>query len=327
MSLFIFSFDYLRNLQAAWNPGKNRILVVAFLFVVICLGSLSLLRSVFYFDNFQVMAVNTLSPATRVIGLGSSRMFFDIDPRMMPGQYVSLATNYLDMSGASRLWQLHSDRLPGVRQVFIEFGLSTLYYDMYELSPQALQPLGLDVRPAWSDVLRRPDYAIRLLLAPVFRWRLTPAFLETQQRLQNEKEEPLGEVAGFVPSKVKLVLPDIYAERKVAQTREHLKLFVPSVFSSNMAALIHLVRDLKSKGIRVVLIRFPKEEHVWPVYDPDWNKKVNEAYLALTGAVGATEFMDFSRDLRFVLADFRDPDHLNQDGARRLSGILSGFID
>jgi hypothetical protein len=326
MSSFIFSSEYLNALRSAWRHGRSRLIPLGLLFLLLLGAGMGLLHAVFHFDNFQVQAVKALGPDTRIVGIGSSRMFFGIDPRRMPGGYMSLAANYLDMSGAERIWLEHAAKMPHVKLAVIEFGMSTLYYDMQVLSPQALQPLGLDVTPIPADFVLRFDQAVRMLLAPIFRWRLTPGFYRYARRMSYDPDEPMDQVAGHVPSKLRLAQPELYAERKVAQTREHLTRFKDDTFERNFQALLRLLNALDAKGIQVLFVRFPKERHVWPLYDPAWDQNVKDAYAAVWGAGSKRAFFDLSRDPQYATGDFRDPDHLNHAGSQKLSAYLASWI-
>lgn len=322
----IFSSEYLTALRFACRHGRSRLITIGSLFLLVLGAGMGLLHAVFHFDNFQVQAVKALGPDTQIVGIGSSRMFFGIDPRRMPPGYMSLAANYLDMTGAERIWYEHAAKMPNVKIAVIEFGMATLYYDMQVLSPQALQPLGLDVMPAPEDFVFRFDQAVRMLLAPIFRWRLTPNFYRYARSMSFDPDEPMDQVAGHVPSRIRLAQPELYAERKVAQTREHLTRFKGDTFERNFQALLRLLSALDAKGIQVLFVRFPKERHVWPLYEQVWDQNVKDAYAAVWGAGSKRAFFDLSRDPRFETGEFRDPDHLNQAGAQKLSAYLASWI-
>ncbi len=323
MNSSIFSFDYLRDLLSAFDARKKRAFVLALLFLLILVLGMGLLWSIFFFENFQIKAVRSLTSETKAIGIGSSRMFYGVDPRQMPGSYVSLAANYLDMNGAERIWSKFSADLPALQVVFIELCVSTLFYDMEVLAPQALQPLGLDIFPEAKDLLFRPDRAVRLLLSPIFRWRLTPEFLDSHNEVKQDKDEPHDEVPGFIPSKMKLTQPQLFAERKVAETREHIELFGPGVFDRNLRAAKRLALALKLRGIKTIFLRFPLEKHVWPVFEQQWSQKVQAAFQEIQSEVPDVTFIDLSHSPDFLSEEFRDPDHLNAKGALRYTDLIA----
>jgi len=326
MNFYIFNFDYLHDLRSSLGSRKHRVVVLLLLFIVILLLAMQLLRTIFFFENFQVLAVRSLTNETKSIGIGSSRMFYGIDPRRMPGSYVSIAANYLDMTGAERIWSKFSKDIPAVQVVFIELSVSTLFYDMEVLSPQALQPLGLDVLPEPADIVLRPDHALRLLLSPVFLWRLTPDFLASYREVRQDVDEPMDEVPGFIPSKVRIAQPQLFAERKVAQTREHLEQFSSEVFVRNLNAAKRLAIDLQMRDIKTVFLRFPMESHVWPVFEKQWNEKVHAAFQEIKVEAKDAIFFDFSHNSEFLIEEFRDPDHLNEVGAQRFSGLVASIL-
>jgi hypothetical protein len=323
MSLSIFSFEYLRDLRSAFARRGKRVLVLICLFLMILILGMRLLWSIFFFENFQVMAVKTLSSETAVLGIGSSRMFYGIDPRKMPGSYVSLAANYLDMKGAERLWKKFSEDLPALKLVFIELSVSTLFYDMEVLAPQALQPLGLDIFPEASDFLFRPDHAFRLLLSPIYRWRMTPDFLASYFETMSDVDEPHNEIPGFIPSKLILTQPQLFAERKVAQTREHMANFGTGIFQRNLDSAKRLAQALQHRGVRTVFLRFPMDKHVWPVFEQEWSNKVQSAFIDIKSDVVNATFIDLSHSPEFLSDEFRDPDHLNAKGALRYTNLVA----
>jgi hypothetical protein len=325
MNLSIFSFDFLRELQSSLRVRKRKVVVLLCLFLAVLLLGMRLLWSVFFFENFQVMAVRSLSADTKAMGIGSSRMFYGVDPRLLSGSYVSLAANYLDMVGAERLWNKFSATVPDLQIVFIELSVSTLFYDMSILAPQALQPLGLDIFPEVDD-FQRPDHAIRLLLSPIFRWRLTPSALNSFKEQKRDIDEPVDLVPGFIPSRLKLSQPQLFAERKVAQTREHLLLFHPGIFEKNLNAAKRLAASLEKRRIKTVFLRFPMERHVWPVFEQQWNDNVQSAFLAVKNEVKGVTFLDLSQSPDFPSEEFRDPDHLNAEGAQRYSQLIAPLI-
>jgi len=326
MNLSIFSFDYLRDLQAAFRTMKTRAIVILCLFALILFLGMRMLWSFFFFENFQVMAVRSLSNETKAIGIGSSRMFYGVDPRAMPGSYVSLAANFLDMNGAERIWNKYSEQTPALRIVFIELSVSTLFYDMQVLAPQALQPLGLDISPEANDFLFRPDHALRLLLSPIFRWRFTPDFIESYNASLKDEDEQYAAVAGFIPSKMKLSQHQLFAERKVDQTRQHLEQFQSGVFERNLNAAKRMATDLEEKRIKVVFLRFPMDRHVWPVFERKWSESVSAAFLEIKSVAKEATFLDFSHNQDFPSDEFRDPDHLNSVGAMRFSALIAPIV-
>jgi hypothetical protein len=323
MNLSIFSFEYFKDLSSAFAARKMRVVAILCLFLLILIFGMRLLWSIFFFENFQVLAVRALSNETKVLGIGSSRMFYGVDPRNMPGSYVSLAANYLDMIGAERIWSKFSDDVPAVKLVFIELSVSTLFYDMEALAPQALQPLGLDIFPEVHDFFYRPDHAVRLLLSPIYRWRLTPDFLEAHLETKTDLDEPHDKIPGFIPSTLKLTQPQMFAERKVAQTREHMEHFGASIFQRNLDAAERLAQALQKRGIKTVFLRFPMEKHVWPFFEKEWSNKVQSAFAEIKSHTPDVSFIDLSHSPDFPSDEFRDPDHLNAKGALRFTGLIA----
>lgn len=301
--------------QRAWTVGVCLALVL-----LLCNA---LLVAVFHRRGFQALAVESLTTETKLLALGSSRVIFGFDPRAYPVPSVGLAANYLDLKQAARLYAVHAAKLSGLRVVLIEFDTATLRYDTDAMNPYGLADLGLSTLPTADDWLKSPNRALHKLLAPVFNWRLTPAFYALEARTA-DGIEPVAAVPGHIPSPVSLAFPDFYAENELRSTKAELAAAPASIFEANLASAAILVQALRARGVRPVLLRFPHEPSLRAIYPPQWQDFVARAYAELNRRVGgeALVFWDLSDDARFLTQHFRDPDHLNQAGATLLGELL-----
>lgn len=299
-------------------------LVVASLGVTLLAGCW-LLVLVFFQRNYQVMAVEALGADTEVLAFGSSRVFFGLDPRKYPRKTVGLDANFLDLACARDLWHLHQDKVPNVRLVLLEFSMATLFYDTRVIAPYGLHPLGLKLWPTPGEFLTDWDGAFRRLLAPIYKWRLTPAYLETHRQILHSPQEPQDAVPGYIPSQVAVVYPDVFAKRKIAQTEEQLKKFGPEVSERNLMAVKALITELNARKTKVALVRFPNEPALRALFPAEWHEKVAAAERELRGL--AYEYWDLTNEDAFVTTDFRDPDHLNEKGATKLAELLTPKLE
>jgi hypothetical protein len=322
----------LRYLAAVPREKRARAaLVLASLAATVVLG-LTLLKALFYERNFQRLAVEALSPETEVLALGSSRVFYGVNPALYPRKTVSLAGNYLDCRAAMELWELHAARVPNVRLVVLELDLVSLALDARVLAPEALYPLGIAGWPTLADALASPDKALRRLLLPIFRWRLTPAYVDKHERIMHSPHEPQTTVAGHVPSDLVVGAPAFYAERKVRQGEEILAKFGEETKRTNAAALLELARAVARRGARLALLRFPLAPDLRTVYPEAWHREVARAEADLAQRLAAEGlarpvYWDLTLDERFTTPEFRDPDHLNSHGAAELARVLAPLLE
>ncbi len=283
------------------------------------------LEILYFRPNFQSMAVATLGDATEVLVLGSSRVFFGVDPSRFDGKLTNLAADYLDLSTAEELWRLHEGRVPLLRTLVLEFGLATLRYDTRTLEPYACYHLGLSGIPPWPMFLESFDAAVHRTLSVFFKWRLTPLFWSLDRSMANSTLEPLAAQPGFVPTEVSFSGDERVAGRRQQKTIDQLASQDPAVFARNLEAAKRLIADANRRGVNVKLLRFPKSPAGRKLYLAAWDDVVDGAVKSLTSDVRSLRFemIDMSRDERFLTEDFRDPDHLNRHGAARLSALLA----
>lgn len=295
------------------------------LFAAAFVGAQRVLEAAYLRPNFQTMAVATLGPRTEILVIGSSRVFFGLDPAPFGERLTNLAADYLDLSTAEELWHLHADKVPTLKTLVLEFGLATLRYDTRTLEPYSCYQLGLTgVAPA-AMFKESFDAAVHRSLSTFFKWRLTPLFWSLDRSMASSLLEPLAARPGFVPTEVEFAGDERVARRRSEKTVEQLAAQDPAVYERNLEAGKRLIAEANRRGLAVKLLRFPKSPAARQFYRPEWDDVVVKALSSLsTDARNLRyEMIDLNRDERFVTGDFRDPDHLNRRGAARLSEILA----
>lgn len=294
--------------------------VIAFALVI--LGSAELLKYVFDRPNWKTMAVASLtSHPPEIVFLGSSVFYYGVDPRHFTKPTVNLAGSYLSFSAMQELWETHEAKLAQVKTVVLELNHSALSYDTWALAQKDLIDLGLSPTPAPRDFVRSFDASVHRLFWPFFTWRLTPLFYREWLFRLGDAEEPLDAVPGFVPSRLSMGVPDLYAEREVEKAERMLAKVDPAVEAANRAAGRALVAKLQNSGRKVMLARFPQSAALRRIYPAAWTARLDAA---------AKEFGAPVLDLRalagFEELDFRDPDHLNERGAAKLAAHLESVL-
>lgn len=288
------------------------------------LGNVVLFR-VFHEDNFLTMAARNIGPDRSLVFFGSSRLLYGIDPAQYPWPNVSIAANYMDLMSAHELYEVHADRLGGMKLAVIELDVATLTYDTAAMNPYGLLDLGQRKVAPLGAWVRHFDASLHRVLAPIFNWRLTPSFVESHRGRTIAEKEPLDAAPGFIPSTVTMAYPEFHAESDVQTTKEEMAAAGEAVQRRNLDAAVALVTGLRARGVRVILLRFPLEPALRKLYPPEWHELVRGRLLELGRRVGGAEpdFWDYSGDEAFLPEEFRDSDHLNKRGAARLAAVLT----
>lgn len=290
-------------------------------------GGMRVLEAVYDEPNWASMGAAAIDDKTKILAMGSSRIFFGLDPRVMKRPTVNLSVNYLDAVAMQDLWAKYGARASGVETVIAELCVVNLKFDTMRINPKGLRDLGLDIVPTPRDFLTHFDGAVRRLLLPIFTWRLTPSFYEMHAATKAPGREPMAEVPGFVPTTVRMAYPDDFSRRRVAYFQNEMGAFRDDVVTANIEAYKNLIATLNAAGKRVVLVRFPIYQPVYHYYPANWVAEIERALSALRSDPALKfEFWD-EHDFQGLSADqFRDPEHLNAAGATVFTRHLSARL-
>jgi len=285
-------------------------------------GSARLLRAIFDRPNWKTMAVAHLAThPPELLFLGSSVFYYGVDPRHFARPTANLSGSYLSFSAMHELWETHEAKLASVKTVVLELNHSALSYDTWALAQKDLIDLGLDPTPAPRDFVRSFDASVHRVFWPFFTWRLTPLFHREWLFRLGDAEEPLDAVPGFVPSKLSMGVPELYAQREVEKAERMFAKIDPAIEAANRATGRLLVAKLQGSGRKVVLARFPQSAALRKIYPAGWTARLDAAAKEFGASV-----LDLTALPGFEELDFRDPDHLNEKGAAKLAAHLSTIL-
>jgi len=295
---------------------------------VVVIGSLRLLEVIYQRPNWATMAVASLGDTTEILAMGSSRIFFGLDPRVMQRPTSNLSVNYLDAQSMRQLWRQYAARLPNAKTVIAELCVVNLKFETLKINPAGLKDLGIAITPGPADFVTSFDSAVRRLLLPIFLWRLTPHFYRESRYSGAENLEPTAVVPGFVPSRVRMAYPEAFAKRRVAYFQHEMQAFRADIVDANIVAYRDLIATLNAAGKRVVLVRFPIYQPVYQYYPADWNAQIDRALAELRQDPALTfEFWDEHAYQGINAEEFRDPEHLNAAGAAKFTKYLADRLN
>jgi hypothetical protein len=98
-------------------------------------------------------------------------------------------------------------------------------------------------------------------------------------------------------------------------------------FEENTQRLKNIIRTSKLRNIEVFLVEMPMYKPYYDLLNTDKKNKIEETLLRLEVNNSNTHYMKLSKDDRFVPADFRDADHLTNEGAGKASKIINQFVE
>jgi hypothetical protein len=257
------------------------------------------------------------SPNARVLLLGSSHVLGGLNPDELGVPAINLAGYSQDLYYDSQLVRQYLDRLPSLECVVFGLSYFSLEYDMEASSEEwrscyYRRYFGIPHRHLVNEFDLR-NYSLVFLYGPgLARQALfagkdldLSAFVQANGWAENPVPPDLSTVAGGG------------SERLAA----HHGLMHEENLRRNLAVLDELLDVLHDRGIEVAFVTTPVHRSYSANFDPRRESRFHDAIRHLQSSYGARYF-DFSNDPRFDARDFYNCDHLNRDGAAKLSRLF-----
>lgn len=263
-----------------------------------------------------------------VLVLGSSQSYYGVDPGAIEPSTFNLAFPGQSLRYDAALLHSTIDRLPRLRVVLIPISFFTLEYEL---------SLGLEARRAcnyryhFGVPNESPEHReearnyFNFLLSGRQQWaglireRLRSAL--GRAGTKSEGIEYLDARGGLLPAAEPSPTPEELKREAPVVMRMHLAGMHPKVTPRNVALLASLQRELAARSIRLVLFTPPVSQSYAALIEPERGLQWRGALRGLTSALGVP-YRDYLADPRFSDADFRDCNHLNQKGRRKLTDSL-----
>lgn len=113
---------------------------------------------------------------------------------------------------------------------------------------------------------------------------------------------------------------------KVAAERHSDRTLDSGLFAENLEHARDIAALCEEKGVILILLTTPTyrtyQEHLLP----EQHEKMLEFCHRITSEFPNVEYLDWENDERFLEDDFYDADHLNEQGARKLTGLLDEYL-
>ena len=274
-------------------------------------------------QNFRTAARDSLQggPAPQIVFLGSSHIYTGVDPRCFKIPVLNLADSSYDYRSCLLLYKHFRSQLLDLPLAVVEldpvlFYTDTLqrrngdYGDFYQwgVQPEELNLSSLDLL---GEMLSAT--------VPAFgRQRLTPRWF-----LQVEPEVKLQQpVPGFEPREERITSECEGSVRAI----HHASIAIESP-AENYAAFFELLSDLEEHGTRVVLLTMPHEESYWQYQSKVHSEFIDNVWDEVGAVQNVVARFEYGRHKAFRQPHFADGDHLNSNGSRVVSLLLSESLE
>lgn len=249
-----------------------------------------------------------------MIVLGSSQVYYDIDPERFSKYSCNLANSNQDFYYDSQILAKHLNQLKNLKYAVIgvayfsfEFDLNNteeywrkyFYKRFWDIPPQKET---WDLR-SYSLIAAYQPENVRKIILPFYRMDLTVNNTNTGW-FKAPKNTEVKEDAGFKRANI------------------HKGYMKESLTLKNKQLLEGMIEDLQKRGVKVILVTPPVSKDYFTAIDSGKYQRMQDAISQITEKY-QVKYLNYFRDERFKKEDFTDgSDHLDQESANRFSQIL-----
>lgn len=269
----------------------------------------------------KLAAFNKKKHAIEILVLGSSHSNFGINPQYFGREAFNLSNTSQGLYQDYKLLLRFLPEFGNLKTVIIPISYFSLQSDLAK-TPEAWRCgyysyyMGVQADTSSATFDLRNHSALFLWDGP----------LKVLSGIRKVKKMDINEYGYQAPEPSKKsineIINDDAGKKRVAY---HDQLMDPSVIQSNMRALEDMVGELNKRNIKAVFVTTPVYKTYHDHISADNYRIMTEAIETLTSKY-SLKYHNYFYDSRFTLSDFLDNDHLNEEGAKKFSGILKNEV-
>ena len=264
--------------------------------------------------SYKASYIEQHGDQVKVLVLGSSHSYRGVDTEVMecPGfNAANISQTYVyDLA----MYRHFAGRLTSLEWIVLPASYASLALDMRD-GAEAWRIKNYVIYCGLSELARKPAHVLELLNHPFAE--------EIRMILDHQLHGMDNRVCldgGAGPEKhVGKVDPQAAANTALRRQTAN----DPEVVARNRAALEDLIELARRNGARIYLFIPPAERSYRLRYDPQQLDTLISTCTALAERYDHVAFRDLLDDPRFLPSDFSDVDHLNRDGATKLSLLIA----
>lgn len=269
----------------------------------------------------KLSSFNAKKSKIEILVMGSSHSNFGINPEYFGRVAFNLSNTSQCLNQDYKLLLKYLPECENVKMVIIPISYFTLQSDLAQ-SPEAWRVsyysyyMGVQTDNICSIYDLKNYSALFLWDGP----------LQVIKAVRNIKNMNINEYGYQVPEKHKQSIDDVINEREgKKRVNYHDKVMKMSLIGFNISILELMVKELKRRNIEAVFVTTP----VYKTYKQFISAK---SYKIMTDVINnlsakySVQYFNYFDDKRFDFNDFLDNDHLNEEGAKKLSLILNNEV-
>ncbi|WP_457268076.1 hypothetical protein [Pedobacter sp. UYEF25] len=279
-----------------------------------------LLRNIPNDYSFKNNYLNAKSNTIEVLFLGSSHIYFGIDPEYITrksfnGAHISQSLNF-DLA----ILEKYNDRWENLKYVIIPID----YFSMYSTLEDGIENWRVKNYRIYYDISTFGNYWSGF---EIFNGKLPTNILRAKSYLFNKKSDITCNKFGFGTSYNSQDSKDLIETGKTAAKRHTIKLENnQTIFSENIQTVKSIIEFAKNHNVKIIFITCPAyltySENLNPI---QLDNSVN-IIKQLSAKNTNTAYYNFLTDKTFIAKDFYDGDHLNEIGAKKLTLKIDSII-
>ena len=276
-------------------------------------------------DNAYTIKRKTLdkkAESLELVFMGNSQTYYSINPALFKEPSLNLANLGQPVKYDCEILLKYLPKLKHLKLVLLSVEYLTLFYDVETNPPRGYlyyqywgiddaSMVGTDIQKYSKLIMFKPSTSLNIFFEMIKQKKFNIRF--QAENMTDDGFDTLTRPADT-----------LHFEEKAATVLERWgnKIMSQKYYSRNARMLESLVRILEERKIKVLFISSPVRPGFFLRYDSSYTNKTSKFINYITGKYDNTAYVDFTKDMRFLLADFADPNHLNANGASRFSTIL-----
>lgn len=270
--------------------------------------------------TFKSKIIKADSDRIETLILGDSHSFFGINPEYFTSPTFNIANVSQSLYFDELLLQKHIDSLPNLRNVVLNISYFTLsavdnssedrwrrYFYQQDMDLEVSSIPIFDPKQYSLTLARRFDKSVDLFVEYYKRGTLVSCY-ENGYGMQDE--------TNIVPDKE-------MTSELIAKKHEDNSLD----FEANAIRLQRIIELCNKKGVEVFLIEMPVYKTYYGLLNATKKDKINSTLSQLELKNNGVRYFNFCNEDSLIDSDFRDADHLTNEGAVKFSKLLDSIIE
>ena len=299
---------------------KNFLIKLIFTFIIpffLLLGTIEwILRSVPNDYRYKNERFTEICDSVRVISFGSSHGHYGIRPDCMSLPAFNMGMPSQSIKYDHFLFYKYIDMCPNLSYVILPISYFSLGNELEEGAGWA-RAKGYTIYMGYDEYEYSPIYNLELINKEIYLGLVKnlgkPVNFLTCDSLG------WGYVREYGNQK-----PDCTSLAMNAVARHNRSISGP--INTNLKRLTDIIKTCLDRDINVILLTMPTHESYYSLLDEGHVKLVVKTCQNLAAEFSNTTYLNLLKDSSFVYEDFYDPDHLNHQGAAKLTKKLNEVI-